>query len=231
MAPPGVPSKPPAKQPKTLTRFKFFTKLPTEIRYMIWNLCLPGPRVVDVRMRRKSIPTTTGEILDVARFISSVDHPILLHVCSESRKLARQHYKLSFPKRTMSEWSPAQTYIDFSIDTVWFDNLRYFPSTWHGGLEKLFPKAEFAKIKHLAMRHSLDRVLLDNTKLFNPKYFPALEAIYLVDPRVQPHLVRFYVYGHCTNTRLAKAWEKEKKCPTVHLVNAYDIPQLPLKSV
>ncbi|KFY72312.1 hypothetical protein V499_07537 [Pseudogymnoascus sp. VKM F-103] len=220
---PADPLKPAAKEPKTLRRFKLFPKLPTEIRLMIWTLLLPPPRVVDIRMRRKSIPTSAGEILDVGRFISSVDHPIILHVCSESRRVARQHYKLSFPKKTNTEWSPAQTYIDFDNDTVWFDNLRYFPTTPSANSPKILPMAEFAKIKKLAMRHEIDRVLLDSTKLFNPKHFPALEDIYVVGHKVYPHEILLVVYGTYTSETLEKVWEKEKKCPTVHLANAGEI--------
>lgn len=218
-----LPLELPVKKPKTLRRFKLFSKLPIEIRFMIWTLCLPPPRVVDVRMRRKSTPTSTGEILDVGRFISTVNHPVLVHVCSESRRLARQHYKLSFPKKTQTEWSPAQTYIDFDNDTVWFDNLRYYPSTPSASSPKTLPMAEFAKIKKLAMRHDIDRVMLDSTKLLNPKTFPALEEIYVVDPKAYPHTALLRVYGGYFSKTLEKAWEKEKKCPVVHLADVIEI--------
>ncbi|OBT46038.1 hypothetical protein VE00_03713 [Pseudogymnoascus sp. WSF 3629] len=214
MAPTDIPLKPPAKQPKTLRKFKVFSKLPIEIRLMIWTFCLPPPRVVDIRMRRKSIPTSTGEILDVGRFVSSVDHPIILHVCSESRRLARQHYKLSFSKKTKTEWSPAQIYIDFSVDTVWFDNLRYFPSTPDN--PRLVPKAEFAKIKYLSMRHWVDHVLVDKGKLINPKFFPALESIYTLHTSMQPHPISLSDYKLYTSSELTKSWKGEKKCPIVY---------------
>ncbi|OBT69552.1 hypothetical protein VE03_01110 [Pseudogymnoascus sp. 23342-1-I1] len=209
----------PAKQPKSLNlkSFELFPQLPTELRLMVWEFCLPGPRVVDIRMCRKSIPTSTGELLDVSRFISSVDHPVMLHVCSESRRLARQHYRLAFPKKTKTEWSPAKIYVDFSIDTIWFDNLRYFPSTPSTSSPKTVPKADFARIKYLAMRHEVERVLLDNTKLLDPKHFPALEAVYQIDTVVQPHQVLLVSYGRYTSQDWDKVWEKEEKCPIVYL--------------
>jgi hypothetical protein len=215
MAHSKFPQFPPSKS-RTLKKFKLFPKLPTEIRLMIWYFCLPGPRVVDVTLRRKATPTITGELLDYSRFISSVWLPMILRVCSESRKVARQHYKLAFSKSTKTESSPARIYIDFSKDIVWFDNLRYFPSSG-GGNQRLVPKKSFAKIKYLAMRHCIDGVLLNTTRLVNPKFFPALEAIYVIDPQVYPCSASLHVYGQYTSEPLTEAWEKEKKCPVVYL--------------
>lgn len=223
MAKSDFPELPPTTKPRTLKKFKLFPKLPTEIRLMIWYFCLPGPRVVDVTLRRKATPTITGELLDYSRFISSVWRPMILRVCSESRKLARQHYKLAFSKSTKTERSPARIYIDFSRDIVWFDNLSYFPSSG-GGNPRLVPKASFAKINYLAMRHCVDHVLVNTTRLINPKFFPALEAIYVVDPQIYPCSVSLDVHGTFTSKPLIKAWEKEKKCPIVYLAHPNGIP-------
>lgn len=226
-----LPSALPAAPPRRLRRFKLFPKLPVEIRVMIWRLCLPGPRVVDIRMRKKSIPTTIGEILGVSRFISSVDHPVILHVCSESRSIARQHYRLSFPKKTKAERSPPKIYIDFSIDTIWFDNLLYFPQSPDVLPAMPFPKADFAKIKYLAMRHYVDNIIINTTRLITPEFFPALEAIYVLDTAMQPHPITLDVKEPYGSPKLMKLWEGEKKCPVVYEALALEEFELPSKQV
>ncbi|KFY17315.1 hypothetical protein V491_05032 [Pseudogymnoascus sp. VKM F-3775] len=222
-------SKPPAKKSKNLRKFKFFPSLPTEIRLMIWTLCLPRPRVVDVRMRRKSIPTSTGELLGYGRFVSSVDHPVLLHVCSESRKLARKHYKLAFPKETKAEWSPARIYIDFSVDTIWFDHLRYFPSRGISNT-RLVPEAEFAKIKYLVMRHCMEDVM-DKSKVINPKFFPALETIYTIATTMQPHRIKLAINTSYTNSEFTTLWSGEKKCPILYSASTCELAEGPSEVV
>lgn len=224
---PADPLKPPAKEPKTLRRFKFFPKLPTEIRLMIWDFCLPGPRVVDVKIRRCFFRASTRKVFKLPRFISSLDHPAILHICSESRLLALKHYKLAFPNtmKTKAETSPARIYIDFSIDTVWFDNLHYFPTQWDYAARPS-PNTDLAKIRFLVMRHCVDRVVMDSTKSLTPGFVPALEAIYEVDHRIKnPHPVSLDVKRQLHSKPLAKLWKDAgKKCPILYLTNANEIP-------
>lgn len=180
-------------------------------------------------MRRKSIPTSTGELLDYGRFVSSVDHPVLLHVCSESRKLARKHYKLAFSKKTKTEWSPAQIYIDFSVDTIWFDHLRYFPSRRISNT-RLVPEAEFAKVKYLVMRHFMDDVM-DKGRMINPKSFPALETIYSIATTMQPHPINLSINKSYTSKEFTTMWNGEKKCPILYSACTRELSEGPSEVV
>lgn len=224
MAPPKSKLEPPVIQPREL---KSFPKLPTEIRLMIWNLALPGPRVVDIRLRRRHEATSTGKIPDVSRYVSSLDHPAMLHACSESRFVALRHYELSFEKSTTTESSPAQTYINFSIDTVWFDHLPYFPSTRARAYR--FPASDFSKIRYLALGRYLEEFLFSSTKIINPTYFPALEVIYQVtSPEGRPLYPVFFrpdrrYVDRRTKAKLVQLWTAEKKCPTIRKVFAMRI--------
>ncbi|KFY12808.1 hypothetical protein V492_03658 [Pseudogymnoascus sp. VKM F-4246] len=132
---------------------------------------------------------------------------------------------------TSTEWSPAKIYIDFSADTVWFDNLRYFPNTPSRSAPKAVPLGDFRRIKRLAMRHPMDRVLLDSTKLFDPEHFPALEEIYIVDTRLQPHPVVLRTYGRYKSKAFDQVWGEETKRPVVHLAEVQEIEEACQKSV
>ncbi|OBT80025.1 hypothetical protein VF21_01189 [Pseudogymnoascus sp. 05NY08] len=224
MGPAELPSAPVKQQTE---RFKFFPKLPTEIRLMVWDFCLPGPRVVDVRMRRRFVRVSTRKVFNFPRFISSLDHPVILHICSESRSLALKHYELSFPNtmKTKTVISPARIYIDFSIDTVWFDNLHYFPTEWYYGARPS-PNTDLTKIRFLVMRHCVDHVVVHSTKSLSPEFFPALEVIYEVDHRIKkPHSVSLDVQRQLISRHLTKLWKKEgKKCPILYLTNANEMP-------
>ncbi|ELR07779.1 hypothetical protein VC83_01113 [Pseudogymnoascus destructans] len=224
MGPAELPSAPVKQRTQ---RFKFFPNLPSEIRLMVWNFCLPGPRVLDVKMRRIFFRASTGKVTNSPRFMSSLDHPVILHICSESRSVALKHYTLAFPNtmRLKTKTSPAQIYIDFSIDMVWFDNLHYFPTQWFHSA-RTSPNTNLAKIRFLVMRHCVDHIVMDSTRSLTPGFFPALEAIYQVDHRIKvPHSVSLDVHGQCISRPLAKLWEKDgKKCPIIYLAHANEIP-------
>jgi len=41
--------------PQPLTTFRFFPRLPKEIRFMIWELSLPGPQIVHLEISRSYV--------------------------------------------------------------------------------------------------------------------------------------------------------------------------------
>jgi hypothetical protein len=219
------------KKLKKLKKFTLFNDLPLELRRQIWTLALPGPRVVDVRLRQKSTPSSTGKTFPVSRFVSSREHPVVLHVCRESRSEALLHYVLAFALGTRKK-SPAQIYIDFAIDTVWFDHMAYFPNSTNSlQSSTVLHAAEFSKIRYLAIRDHLNYYTGKPPRLM-PSYFPALEVISLVTGvKMKPYPTSLEVYTYDRNhyrARHAQAvrgeieqlWKSEKKCPTIQTVLA-----------
>lgn len=105
------------KSPRKLTSFTLFPGLPTEIRLKIWRLIAPGPRTVLVQYSTKcKISAFTG-------WTSPYPPPVILAICQESRLEALKSYQLAFG----SYFHPAKIYIDFSIDTLRFENA---PKEW-----------------------------------------------------------------------------------------------------
>jgi hypothetical protein len=85
--------------------FPYFSRLPAEIRCQIWELALPGPRIVKVRSYAKAIwrgppyfnvqqnrnGKNVGECI-YSLFRSPSKPPTILFVNQESRAEARKHY-------------------------------------------------------------------------------------------------------------------------------------------
>ena len=98
--------------PSFATRtFLLFTSLPYELRAQIWQLALPGPRVIEIRNRAGYF-----ENLHCTQIYSICRIPVLLHTCRESREVALKYYALSFSITNF----PPQIYVDFSVDTIYF---------------------------------------------------------------------------------------------------------------
>jgi len=76
--------------------------LPIELQIQIWELTLPGPRII-----LTYYDNINGE------FRSSTKRPAHLSLSPESRAAALRHYHLSF-----GITGPGEIYIDFDIDTV-----------------------------------------------------------------------------------------------------------------
>jgi hypothetical protein len=89
--------------------FAFFPKLPPEIRRMIWTFARPAPRVLKMFEKKEG----AGEVV-----YSTAKVPALLHVCQESRQIAKEWYELSFPRRSYEPES-SRTYFDSSSDFVY----------------------------------------------------------------------------------------------------------------
>jgi len=98
---------------------------------MVWTFARPAPRVVNIFLSK----TDGNDIL-----YSTAKVPSLLHVCQESRRLAKQWYQLSF--QLAINWGDpdaARVYFDFSSDFLYFpyltggdpsDHSRFFPHAW-----------------------------------------------------------------------------------------------------
>jgi 2EXR family len=90
----------------TSPTFTLFPKLAVELRLRIWELALPGPRLVE--MRSDACP----------RDNSHRSTPSILHVCSESRAEALKWYT-ALPLGLASDPLRA-VYVNFEIDTLYF---------------------------------------------------------------------------------------------------------------
>ncbi|TGO59734.1 hypothetical protein BOTNAR_0157g00260 [Botryotinia narcissicola] len=91
------------------TTFTCFMKLPLEIRVMVWEASLPGPRVVLLR------PTWIFEWKIVPDYVLQSSNPVTaLYVCRESFNVASTRYTQTFAPPE----SPFKTWFDFDVDTL-----------------------------------------------------------------------------------------------------------------
>jgi hypothetical protein len=88
-----------------------FAALPAELRIKIWKHLLPGPRIVPVSYSR-----------ELQKYISDGPPPIL-NVCSESRSIFLSVYT----KLIISPKHESAVFVDFELDTIFFDNLDCSP--------------------------------------------------------------------------------------------------------
>ena len=104
---------PPSQKPKNeFAKFTLFPNLAIELRRIIWRLSLPGQRVVELLY-----DNCTGQCR------SSCPIPTTLHVNSESRGLALEHYTLAFG----TERAEASIYFDFKIDALFLGVGNFSP--------------------------------------------------------------------------------------------------------
>jgi 2EXR family len=92
--------------------FTIFTSLPSELRIKIWRCAFPGPRVVPVRFQRSS-----------NQYTSNSAPPSLLYVSSESRSL----FLSTYTKLILAPKYDSAVFVDFTMDTIFFDNLDCSP--------------------------------------------------------------------------------------------------------
>jgi 2EXR family len=107
--------------------FTRFAELPKEIRLLIWDASVPGPRIVNIRQRyltktwddiineegtkRRGAPTkaagTKGDALEAPRLKglkSDCPQPSILFACRESYTVASKYYQRAFhPADTIPE--------------------------------------------------------------------------------------------------------------------------------
>ncbi|TAQ88116.1 hypothetical protein B7494_g3580 [Chlorociboria aeruginascens] len=99
-------------------RFTLFPDLPCELRIKIWKLAEPGPRTVRIQYNMNYKSWNGKFIADFKGWTSPDPAPTILHVCQESRAEALRTYSPAFG----SYFHAPKVYINFSIDTLKFDN-------------------------------------------------------------------------------------------------------------
>ncbi|KAH6719818.1 hypothetical protein BKA61DRAFT_707737 [Leptodontidium sp. MPI-SDFR-AT-0119] len=134
------------------TEFHIFPKLPAELRFKIWILSLPGPRVVELHYNALT-----------SRAVSSTPAPAALHTSRESHEEALKQYSLLFEDSVLN----ATVYIDVSIDTLSLPPPRGAPTKptfwgWKGYL----PKNKQERSVHLAVSFgTFYKISVDNGDL------------------------------------------------------------------
>ena len=100
-------------------------KLPATLRLQIWNLLLPGPRIVQLSFKKykKGDPRLIDSDSegDTNRLGSRTPVPIGLHICAESRAETLKTYHLQFG---CSLYQP-NVYFNFDLDTLCFGTTRF----------------------------------------------------------------------------------------------------------
>jgi hypothetical protein len=116
--------------------FPYFSRLPVEIRCQIWELALPGPRIVKVRSYAKAVwrgppyfnveqnrnGKNVGKCI-YSLFRSPSKPPTILFVNQESRAEARKHYQLTFGFN--HPLLPSTIWFNFEQDTLYFEFTRW----------------------------------------------------------------------------------------------------------
>jgi len=166
--------------------FHLFPNLPLELRRLIWTFSLPGPRRI--------IPFTTYNTSELSlegtftRNHTTYRDLIALQVNRESRSLALRHY---------ANWHHAASfgyqYVDFSIDSIYFEEDAFVPKesphiTMNSNpivgtpttLLKL-SRADLSRIKNLDVSFREMDEIKDRLSMWIPKWlggvFPAVEML------------------------------------------------------
>jgi len=96
--------------------FPFFPKLPVELQTQIWMHALPGPRVIEIHKKWKTIIKGLAQ----QEYGSALVDPIaLLQTCLQSREIAFKFYKLAF-----SSQLTRPVYFDATTDVVLMADLN-----------------------------------------------------------------------------------------------------------
>jgi hypothetical protein len=104
-----------------LKKFQIFQKLPTELRYAIWKLCIV-PRIITIKnasyeeIRKRYMFTETVYVTIVAAEAKNAV-PAILHACQESRALALREWSLEFEPQL-----GRPIYFNWKRDTLFTEN-------------------------------------------------------------------------------------------------------------
>ncbi|KAK7427091.1 hypothetical protein QQZ08_006360 [Neonectria magnoliae] len=145
-----------------MAEFRFFCKLPTELRLKIWNYNVPETRLVPIRCGSNwscSLePSQPGLSLHTG-CVSSAIIPANLHVCAESRAEALKHYQLQFGFAR----GPGQVFFSPARDVLYFgprDGYMAADSQFHTCMSMCDPE-QLAAVRRVAINDALFWV--DNT--------------------------------------------------------------------
>jgi len=99
--------------------FTSFMRLPVELRDIVWELQLPGPRTITITedVVHKSLDDPDLRKAKAAK----TPVPTLLHICKESRDFALRFYRLSFE----IELADRPIYFDFERDLLFIPSERH----------------------------------------------------------------------------------------------------------
>lgn len=140
-----------------------FCDLPIEIRIYIWELSIPGPRIINLNFidpqRNTELPTPDSSGLSRYKptnwvLKSNTTIPTVLHVSGESRDVARKFYRPAFQVGSRgSPPHPPYTWFDFDRD------IFYTTGNCSGanGPVDVLPLSEISQIKNLAIDYALTR--------------------------------------------------------------------------
>jgi hypothetical protein len=147
--------------------FTLFNQLPSELRLQIWELALPGPRVMHIKerlvgktkvesQRRDSnfenlLPGCADD--DMLSLRSDNILPSELFACRDFRQVALKFYVKSL---ALAKSTP-ETYFDFDVDTMYlrFGTFAGTDTVWLDKfiqqLESMYDSDDFRKVKKLAI--------------------------------------------------------------------------------
>ncbi|KAG4441394.1 hypothetical protein IFR05_003151 [Cadophora sp. M221] len=170
-------------KPCRLRVFKFFPKLPFELRLIVYAYALPPPRFVELQ--------TSDSQKTQSRQFSKSPIPALLHATAETRRAMRAlGYKLSFG----TELHPPQTWFNFSHDYLYLTDplkneqkfARRFLWDIADGFDGLFLlRCDMIRVKKVAVSSTLHDMFIGYQKTKRPgevaQMFGNLDEILIVE--------------------------------------------------
>lgn len=171
---PNAVPKDEAKKPRRPYNFKPFSRLPLELRNMIWAFAASQPRLI----RATWSSQTDGHGFSTLYTLATSSFPGTIHTCRESRTVALKHFR-QVPKEVVFGGSVLKgkkygLWINFHADTFYFTN---FPE--RAGFLKTLRRLKACEgglgVRSIAFStKELWRLLECLPSQFNPRKVPAL---------------------------------------------------------
>jgi hypothetical protein len=142
--------------------FPLFSYLPAELRVKIWELNLPGPRLVILRYTSATTdPSNHSTRKQLRGCTSPTPIPTNLHINREARVNALQYYQLSFNLHHCA----SKIWFDFNDDVLYFPSKEGWLGSWNHFVNAvaMITPAELGKLRRLAVHESLFRGVKDAT--------------------------------------------------------------------
>jgi hypothetical protein len=218
--------------------FTLFDKLPIEIRFSIWELALPEPRIVYIE--QVELRASAPQPLPRRRWDNQLwgirtgcKPPTILFVNRESFSVASRHYQRAFACQNASYPAPgfAQTWFDFSRDLLFIDEDSFTqrhstyspddpdPDRLEEGIVRGMNdicRRDIERVRNLAL-YGPGGLFLDEVERCAAKVLGTMGRVnnlYVVEDRLT------HAYEHCDdwtfwdmrNAGNAKDWEDEWRC-------------------